>query len=361
MAKIFGQDFSRRELGRWTGSPSQVAGTKLYQLIEGKGNGMRFVDFWTGSGLEFTVSLDRAMDISCAFYKGKSLCWRSATGDVHPHFFEREGFGWYRSFPGGLLLTCGLTNVGEPCEDKGEKLGLHGRISHIPAEKIKVGEGWRDGEYVLSVEGRMRQCTVFGENLLLRRRVWTKMGGTRFWIEDRVENEVHKASPLMILYHLNIGFPVVSECSRLLFPTVKVTPLPNEGAAKEEEDYAKFGAPTPGFEERVYYHQMKADKTGFVRCAVVNDELEGGGLGVYVAYKLDQLPNFVQWKMLGEGEYVVGMEPANCGVEGRRRERGKGELPLIKPGEAKEFSLEVGVLEGIAPIEQFERKLACQT
>lgn len=356
MAKIWGKEHSRRELGRWVGDFSQIAGVKSYQLTEGKGRGARCVDFWTGSGFQFTVVLERGMDISQAFYNGRSLCWRSSTGDVHPHFFEPEELGWLRSFFGGLLVTCGLTQVGMPCEDEGEKLGLHGRISHIPAEKVRVGEEWKDKDYLLFVEGRMRQSVVFGENILLQRKIWTKMGENRFWIEDRVENQGYREAPFMLLYHFNIGFPVVAEGSRLISPTIEVEPR-DEEATKGKEDYAKFTAPIPNFKEKVYYHKMQQDKDGFVRCAIVNENLEGEGLGVYLVYKLEQLPNFIQWKMMGEGDYVVGMEPANCKVEGRARERERKELSVLKPGEIKEFFLEVGVLRGKTQIEEFERKL----
>ena len=356
MAKLFGREYSKRELGKFVGDFSQIAGTKLYRLLEGKGNGMRCVDLWTGSGFQFTVVLERAMDISQAFYNGKSLCWRSATGDVHQHFFEPEEMGWLRSFFGGLLTTCGLTYLGAPCEDEGEKLGLHGRISHIPAEKVKVGEEWKDGEYLLFIEGQMRESTVFGENILLKRKIWTKMGEKRFWIEDKVENQGYRESPFMILYHFNIGFPIVSEGSRLISPTMKVEPR-DEEAEKGKEEYAKMSAPIPEFKEKVYYHEMKADEKGFVKCALVNDNLEGEALGVYVIYKKDQLPNFIEWKMMGEGDYVVGMEPANCKVEGRAKERQRGTLSTLKPGEIREFSLEVGVLEGKSSIEEFEKKI----
>ncbi len=356
MVRIIGNDYSRSELGRWVGDFSQVAGVKPYQLTEGKGKGARCVDFWTGTGFQFTVMLERGMDISQAFYNGRSLCWRSSTGDVHPHFFEPEHLGWLRSFFGGLLVTCGLTYAGSPCEDEGEKLGLHGRISHIPAEEVRIGKEWKGEDYFLSVEGKMRQSSVSGENMLLKRKIWTKMGESRFWIEDKVENQGYRETPFMIIYHFNIGFPVLAEGSRLISPTIEVTPV-NEEAAKGKEDYARFTAPIPDFKDKIYYHKMRADENGFVRCALINENIEEKGLGVYLSYKLNQLPNFIQWKMMGETEYVVGMEPANCHVEGRAKERQRKTLRKLKPGETQEFSLEVGVLRGKSQIEEFERKL----
>jgi len=356
MMRMLGKDYSRGELSRLVGDFSQVAGVKPYQLTEGKARGARCVDFWTGSGFEFTVMPERGMDISQAFYQGKSLCWRSSTGDVHPHFFEPEGLGWLRSFSGGLLVTCGLTYAGFPSEDEGAKLGLHGRISHIPAEDMRIDRNWRGGDYVLSVEGRIRESAVFGENMVLKRKIWTKMGESRLWIEDKVENQGYRETPLMIIYHFNIGFPVVAEGSRLISPTTEVTPVTEE-SAKGKEDYARFTAPIPNFKEKVYYHRMRADEDGLVRCALVNENIEGEGFGVYLRYKLDQLPNFLQWKMMGEGEYVVGMEPANCQVEGRAKEKERRTLQMLKPGETQDFSLEVGVLRETSEIEEFERKL----
>ncbi|MFO7948286.1 MAG: DUF4432 family protein, partial [Armatimonadota bacterium] len=52
----------------------------------------------------------------------------------------------------------------------------------------------------------------------------------------------------------------------------------------------------------------------------------------------------IQWKMPAEGTYVTGLEPANCLVEGRTKDREEGRLVTLEPGESAEYSLEVGVL-----------------
>lgn len=161
MAQVFGKDYDKEELMRLVGDVSEIAGMKKYELLDGKGRGVRAVDIWTGTGFSFTVVLDRGMDISQTSYCGKSLCWRSSIGEVHPHFFEPEEMGWGRSFPGGLLVTCGLTHYGAPCEDEGEKLGLHGRISHIPAEKVCLDEKWEKDDYEPSLSGLLRESAIF--------------------------------------------------------------------------------------------------------------------------------------------------------------------------------------------------------
>ena len=232
MPELFGKEYGRDDLSALTGDLSQLAGTKQYELLEGRGRGVRAVDFWTGSGLVFTVLLDRGMDISEARYAGKSLCWRSPAGDVHPHCFDPRGLEWLRSFFGGLLTTCGITYCGSPCHDQGEDLGLHGRISHIPADKVGLTERWDGDDYVLSVTGQMREgvlggrrpaiegrakrSAVPGLNMLLTRTITTRLGESRLWLHDVVENQGAQTSPLMIHYHINTGFPVVAEGARLV-------------------------------------------------------------------------------------------------------------------------------------------------
>jgi hypothetical protein len=49
----------------------------------------------------------------------------------------------------------------------------------------------------------------------------------------------------------------------------------------------------------------------------------------------------VEWKMMGEGAYVVGLEPANCHVEGRCVERERGTLQILEPGESRRYRLEI--------------------
>ena len=52
---------------------------------------------------------------------------------------------------------------------------------------------------------------------------------------------------------------------------------------------------------------------------------------------------------MGEGTYVVGMEPGNALVLGRDVERESGRLQFLEPGERREYDLEIGVVEGEIP------------
>jgi len=354
MAKLYAREFTRDKLMRIIGDISQIAGVKSYQLSDGNEKGVDAVDFRTGTGFNFAVLPGRGMDISYAEYNGQPLCWRSSTSDVGSSYFEPEGLGWLRGFYGGLLVTCGMTYAGAPCTDEESELGLHGRASYIPARNVWTDGQWEGDEYIMWTQGKVRETSVFGENVLLIRKVWAKMGEVKLYLHDTVENLGFEPVPHMYLYHINGGFPAVDEDSVLISPTREAVPR-DADAQVDAQNYYRFQSPTTAFKERVYYHDMIPDADGYVYAALANKKFKNGhGFGFYVKYLKSQLPRFIEWKMNGEGTYVVGMEPANCLVEGRGKERERGTLQFLQPGEKREYDLEIGVLTSIEMIEKLE-------
>jgi len=343
--EIYGKEYSVNDLRRRVGNMDQIAGVRMVQLDDGNERPTRAAILHTGAGLEVTVLVDRCLDIASASLNGQAMGWRSTTGDVAPQYYEAEGIRWLRNYFGGLVTTCGLNNVGAP-EASSELTGngLHGRIGNTPARNVKVTAEWQGDDYVIAVEGTMRQTALFHENLTLTRRVHTKLGETRFWIEDRIANEGFSATPFMLLYHCNLGWPVVDQGSELISPSRRVAP--RDAIAREgKEDWSRFHGPAHGYAEKVYFHDMAADKDGFVTAAIVNDGFaRGNGFGVYVRYNQDALPRFTEWKMLGEQDYVVGLEPCNCGVEGKHIDEELGLLKHLEPGGHCDVRLEFGAI-----------------
>lgn len=356
MVHLYGRQYSRQELLARIGDISQIGGVKGLRLAEGNEEGTFAIQVRTGTGFRFVVLAGRGMDISEAEFAGQSLCWRSQTGDVGSGHYEPRGTGWLRSFFGGLLITCGLTTAGAPSQDAGEELPLHGRISHIPAKNLAYDGEWQEDDYVMWVQGKLRETAVFGPDLLLTRRITARLGESRLWITDRVENLGVEPTPHMILYHINGGFPALDEGSELLLRARKTEPWKPESAPGLAR-YDRFSGPVPGFAEQVFYHQVQSDPDGFARVALINRKVGGGrGFGFYVAYRPDQLPVLVQWKMTAPRTYACGIEPANCRVEGRRSERERGRLTFLQPGEVREYNLEIVVLSSLLAIEAFERR-----
>jgi hypothetical protein len=350
MVNLFGRSWTRQELTRYAGSMDQLGGVRLSVLDDGKGRGIRTAQFETGSGLAFTVLLDRGMDIGSARFQGAALAWESAVGPAHPMYFEKDGLSWHRTWAGGLLNGCGTTYGGLPCEDQGEVLGIHGRLSHTPANNIWADAAWQGDEYEMWVQGKVRETTVKGENVLVQRRIWTHLGASRLFIRDVITNEGLEPAPHMLLYHFNFGFPLVAEGTELIAPSRKVTPFLREGVTPL--DPARYVAPMDGFQEQAFLHEMAAGEEGFATLVLANRGFDQGrGLGLYWRYRPAELPRLLQWVLARAGTYVTALEPHNFTAWSRAQARAAGTLAFLAPGEAREYNFEVGVLANNHEIE----------
>ncbi|MGD0110433.1 MAG: aldose 1-epimerase family protein [Armatimonadota bacterium] len=344
---IFG--YARQDAEKRIGHLSQLGGLRSYTLNDGPARGVRAVDFRTTAGLEFTVLLDRAMDISEARYKGMSLCYRSLAGDVAPENYDPRGLEWLWTFCCGLLTTCGLSQAGAPNTDGSEELGLHGRISTAPAEKISFSEEWSGDRLTLQASGRMREARLFGPGLEMRRTITAFGDGAGFALRDTITNAGARRTPCMLLYHINAGFPVLDAHSEFVVPTTKAQPRDAE-AEKGKEDWAKMHSPVAGYAEKVYFHTMKPCKEGLVNVALINRKLGNGGVGLRLRYRQAELPCFTEWKMLGDREYTLGLEPGNCLPMGRAAERAAGRLVELEVGQQLTAGFEIEVVEGAQAI-----------
>ena len=340
-------NLTKREMLKYAGDFSQLFGIKEYYLAGGKAKGVKAFDVRNGSGLEFTVLADRCLDIAGLSFKGTNCSYISKTGIVAPEYYDENGIGFLRSFHAGFLTTCGLRNVGVPCEDNGETFSLHGRISNTPGEEVCAATEWIDDVPVLTISGKMREARLFGENLVLSRKITCKYGENKITIQNTVENLGFKREALMLLFHFNIGYPLLDEDSILVTPTGKLTPRDPE-ALKGEISYHQCQQPTPDYSEQVFYHNLKSDAQGETCVALINKNLK---LGVAIHFNKNQFFNFTQWKQMGEGEYVMGMEPCNCYVGGRVDPRNSGILEYLEPGEIRNFDLTIELLNGMDEID----------
>ena len=358
MPQLFGRDWTRDELLDHVGDMSQLAGARRSDTVSGPEAGAGFIEMWNSSGLCLTLLPGRCLDIAYAHYRGMPLCFRASPGDVGPAFYEPEGQSWLRGWCGGLLATCGLTFLGHPetdPEEEDEEIGLHGRISYAPAREVVAEGAWEGDDYVVRVRGKMREAIVFGANLELTREIRMRLGEPRFVIHDRVENRSRTVtSPLMLVYHTNPGFPLLDEGSRLVLNSRRTTEWLKDREVGPEE-YTTAAAPSAEAHDDVYIHDPVPDAEGYVNVALVNDQL-GDGLGLYWRAPKAELPILNQWQHFEAGTYVSGIEPGNCSVLGRARNRASGTLQHIAPGEVREFHLEMGVLDGRDAIAAFERR-----
>ena len=357
--KPFEPYLDKESLRRYMGSMSQLAGLKKYRLEDGRADGVQAVDVRTGSGLEYTVLPGRGMDIAWTSYKGTPISYMSSTGVSAAAHYEAEGMEWLRGFFAGMLTTCGFQNVGGPCDGShpvigGRRYGLHGRLTNIPAAEVGTREEWADGRYCMSVTGKMRESIVHGENITLRRTISSILGENAICLHDEIENESPRPQPMMLLYHMNLGWPVLGPDTRLVHSSVRVRGA-NAEAQAEIDLHTRFEAPVPGRTERCYFHVPGADADGNAYAAVINDALE---LGVLFTFRPDQLPCMCQWKMLNEGEYVLGIEPGNTYPTGRANAEAEDQLDMLAPGEVRAVDIRIEILDGETAIAAAEAKAA---
>jgi hypothetical protein len=90
--------------------------------------------------------------------------------------------------------------------------------------------------------------------------------------------------------------------------------------------------------------------------ALVNRELRGG-LGFYLRYDASTLPAYLAWRMMREGLYAVGLEPATNPFGNPSELAEQGHPIMLAPGESRTYQLDFGVLAGSDEIEAFEASL----
>lgn len=329
--RFLGREWQKDEIRRFVGDERQLGGVWRYRLSEGPGDGTEVIEMSTATGLRWHVLPSRALDIGLAQWQGMSLAWCSPAGYVAPERMENGDNGWLRSFAGGLLTTCGLDNVGPACQVAKQRFGLHGRISGMRAEEVSARGSWQGDEYQLSVSGRVRQAALFNEKFELKRRISSSLDSCSIQVEDEITNIGFRPAPLFLLYHCNLGFPLINPKTRLEV-TSRMKPR-DEEAEKGVQTWQTFADPDPDFQEQVFYHWPQLDRQGRVQVRV-NPGVEAVPT-LILEYDGRELPRLVQWKMCGAGEYVLGFEPANCWVAGRAEALRAGDYELLEPGQTK--------------------------
>ena len=320
----------------YIGHDSQVYGIEEHRLVGGKGDGMRLLEINNGKGAELTVVLDRCADISRLRYKGVNLSYFSPCGYVAPAYYDAAGANWLKSFTAGYLTTCGLQAVGSPCTDEGEELPLHGSIANMPAEQVY----WLEEEGELVVYATIRDEGIFAPKLRMSREIRVSLRSNEFSIQDTIENTGDTRQPFEILYHMNMGYPMLDEDSILEIPSAEVLPR-DEHAAEDIGNWMHMMKPEAGYVERCYYHKFP-DRNG--KAGIYQPKL---GKGLEITFDAEELDGFVEWKMMGVRDYVLGLECGNCYPDGRDVMRQTGMLKFLEPGEKKAYQVKVHMFERV--------------
>lgn len=333
------------QLLKHLGNIEQVAGIRESTLLRGPGQGLQIAEFYNAAGLRFSVVPDRCMDLYDFSYKGMNLSFQSKNGLTAPQLCSAASGEFAQQWPAGMLVTCGLDNVGGEASEGGN-FPTHGRTSNVPAASFGTDCHWEGDNYILRASGEIHETQLFGRHLSIRRTIETSLQEPVVRIHDTVTNYEAEEEPYMMLYHFNFGYPLLQSDSLVHMTPSKPIPL-----TEISKDFVHISPPIDGQDEELYLHTQLEGRA----CAVLyNERLE---LGAYIAFDTENLPNLLQWKRMKSHDYVVGLEPCNTWGINRDAAAAQKKLAMLPAYSSIENHLELGVLEGLTTIRAFIRNL----
>ena len=303
----------------YIGNPAQLVTLRRVTVSEGRSRGVEIIEVRTAGGLDLDILPDAGLDIGQCRYKGVNMSWMSKNGYDSPAVIDPYENEFVNTFPGGLLYTCGLRSAGPANRDNGEWHPLHGRYHSLQAQQVCAEI---EGDEIV-VRGIIRETALFGHCLEVRRTIRIPVFGTSVTVQDTITNLTPRDEEIMQIYHCNFGYPLLSERAKLTLPEERETIPRTEFAATGLGRECEFDPPIDSEEERVFFQKMRRE----FWATLANPDL---GVSMTISWSGETLPILSQWRSTASGDYVLGLEPANCYISGRHEEREKGTLPVLK-------------------------------
>lgn len=329
---------SPTELRKRTVDGRGVADIRLVQMEDGPGRGQRLFLVRNAAGIVFEIAVDRGFDISSATWRGVNIGWNSANGLPWPpnSVDAEEGVGFYRNLD-GFIVTCGLDHIGAASRTDASHFmhkhrkevfhPLHGRISSQRAQISGYGIDWEREHPVIWADAVVRQSSVFGENLVLRRRVSVGVFGDTIRIDDVVENRGFRPTPHALLYHVNFGYPFLDEAIKLSGDLDAGFVAVFNGEDKRPRD------------DFVDYFQEVAIPSGDTTASIsVTNGVLMEGIEAKLRFSQEALPNFGVWRAFQSGVYALALEPMRRGNVNNEVNEWPG---VLSPGQAPSYWLEL--------------------
>ncbi|MEX1233315.1 MAG: aldose 1-epimerase family protein [Planctomycetaceae bacterium] len=348
-------------------SGPQLAGSSQWSLEKrtlhgGVSDGVDVIEVNNGK-LSFSILPTRGMGLWKGTCEGLHVGWNSPVkSPVHPAFVQQEdrgGLGWLGGF-NEWMVRCGLSWHGAPCHDPDghpleRQLTLHGRIANTPAHYVEASVSPENGGEI-SVTGVVRETIFFGPHLELRSTVKTRAGSSSLTIIDEVTNHGNAAADLELLYHTNLGSPILEEGARFVAPIREMVPR-DKHAADDNDTYGTYLGPTDGYVEQCYFFDMLADEHGKTPVLLRN---RSGNIGFSMSYNRETLPWFTLWKCThgNNAGYVTGLEPGTDFPNPRPFERQKGRVIKLGVGQTHRTELELAIHTTAAEVKSIEQHIA---
>ena len=303
-------------------------------LNAGMSRGVDLVEVDNGCA-KFMIVPTRGMGLWKAFVGEEPLGWESPVrGPVHPAFVritEPSGFGWLSGFD-ELMCRCGLISNGAPeFDDEGRLVyPIHGRIANLPAYEVSALVD--EAAQTITVRGLIEETRFHFEKLRLTVEYQIPFAGTTITWTDRVLNYGGTPVDIQMLYHTNLGRPLLDVGSQLLAPVNQVTRWEGNPPDVDGSTWPHYEGPQAGKPQECYYLDLRGDQAGNTQVLLHNAQ---GDAGASLKFNTNQLPCFTQWKnevAVADG-YVTGLEPALNFPHTRTREVEEGRCQHLGPGE----------------------------
>ncbi len=344
--------------------PSDVPGTAdgfsvtRKTLEGGLRHGVELLEVDTGSS-QLSIVPTRGMGIWKASIGGVPLEWKSPIrGPVHPAFVplsDPSGLGWLDGFD-ETLVRCGLRSNGAPDFDSRGQLvyPLHGTIANRPAHVLRVSVDGDTGQ--IQVTGVVDESRFLFQKLRLTSTITTRTGEHGFRVNDVVTNVSGQQAEIQLLYHFNVGPPLLGAGSRLVAPVQAVVPR-DDVAARAIDSWDVYAAPRSGFAEQVFFLDLLPDRNGQTPVLLKNAP---GTKGVCIHFDRSALPWFTLWKNTAAHAdgYVTGLEPATNLPNPRSYEGRQGRVVTIGPGQSVAMQIDVRVQINASEIARVEQAIA---
>ena len=290
----------------------QVASLRRYVITEGRAKGLDVIDCDNGK-IRFLLNVSKALDIMQIYHEGQNVSFLSKNA------FISQNQDFLRRFEGGMLYTCGLDSVGGR-----EGFELHGTFHNTCAEVVKA-ECDEDG---INVEAIIKDTALFGKNLVVKRKITSKVNSSTVNLEDVLLNEGYSDENYCVLYHVNVGYPMLDDGGRIV-ADVDSAVARNAWAQEKKGEIFAITEPLAGHEETCYFIKNKTPTVAYI-----NEKL---GKSFTLEYSGDTLPCFVEWKSMACGDYALGLEPATTELDGNFK------YSVIESGKSVRFTLAITV------------------
>lgn len=342
---------------RYVRDPRQLGGVRTGTLDHPQplgGESCRVALIETGGGLSATVALDRGGDVVDAVFNGKSLAWLSPNGLGPGDFAHHHGLDWLRGWSGGLLTTCGPLHIGGPDANKPNAEGLHGHHHLTPAAVLGVDPPDLAAESpTFGIDLHIDDARMFGPHLQTRRRIHGSLGHASFTVEDTVTNLGNQPADHHQLYHLNLGYPLLSPGARLVLGGRVLGRWGTRDHADPLDESAKLVPDVldehrgPG-EGGFIVGSPQTAAGGEHTVGLVN---EAEQLALSITYSAATLENLAVWQHFGPGSYVCGIEPYHGSLMPADQQPGEPD-PTLEPGESRRYRLSFSVGHGPDAVKQ---------